>query len=317
MDYMLDPQRLWRGEQAWDAPLALVVLDSASRYPEEPALPACPLIGLGDPGHPFAKHTDCVIEAPVTLEGLTGQVLNKPHAAAVIVDLLRLMPGLDMQQGLSAESMAYGLLQGSAEHAEWMAAQAPGGTHTQEGRVEIARDGRHMKVILDRAEHGNAIDRVMRDALREAFELASLDPEIEQVSLRGEGRTFCLGADLVEFGTTTDPATAHAIRARTLPARWAAQCAGKLDVHVQGGCVGAGLEIAAFAHRMTASPGAWFQLPELAMGILPGAGGCVSLSRRIGRQRTALMVLSGKRISAKQALDWRLVDAIVDHPPGH
>ena len=56
------------------------------------------------------------------------------------------------------------------------------------------------------------------------------------------------------------------------------------------------------------------QLPELAMGILPGAGGCVSLTRRIGRQRTALMILSGRRIGARQALDWGLIDAIVDEP---
>ena len=52
------------------------------------------------------------------------------------------------------------------------------------------------------------------------------------------------------------------------------------------------------------------------MGILPGAGGCVSLTRRMGRQRTALMILSGKRISAQQALSWGLIDAIVDHAPG-
>jgi enoyl-CoA hydratase/carnithine racemase len=76
------------------------------------------------------------------------------------------------------------------------------------------------------------------------------------------------------------------------------------------------LELAAFAHRFTAAPNAWFQLPELSMGILPGAGGCVSLTHRIGRQRTALMILSGKRISVKQALAWGLVDAIVNHSPG-
>ena len=53
-----------------------------------------------------------------------------------------------------------------------------------------------------------------------------------------------------------------------------------------------------------------------ATGILPGAGGCVSLTRRIGRQRAALLILSGKRLSAKQALGWGLIDAIVDQPPG-
>ena len=79
-----------------------------------------------------------------------------------------------------------------------------------------------------------------------------------------------------------------------------------------GACVGAGVEMAGFARRITATKAAWFQLPELAMGLLPGAGGCVSLVRRIGRQRTAWMILSGKRISARQALDWGLVDSLVD-----
>ena len=95
-----------------------------------------------------------------------------------------------------------------------------------------------------------------------------------------------------------------------------APIADKLDVHVQGGCVGAGLELAAYAARFTAAPDAWFQLPELAMGILPGAGGCVSLTRRIGRQRAALMMLSGKRISASTALGWGLIDAIAGDKSG-
>jgi enoyl-CoA hydratase len=76
--------------------------------------------------------------------------------------------------------------------------------------------------------------------------------------------------------------------------------------------VGAGLEIAAFAARLTASPNAWFQLPELAMGLIPGAGGCVSVPHRIGRQRATLMMLSGRRISAITALHWGLIDAIED-----
>ncbi len=81
-------------------------------------------------------------------------------------------------------------------------------------------------------------------------------------------------------------------------------------MHVQGACVGAGLEMAAFAGRLTATSDAWFQLPELAMGLIPGAGGCVSVPRRIGKQRTALMILSGRRINAATALRWGLIDAI-------
>ena len=72
--------------------------------------------------------------------------------------------------------------------------------------------------------------------------------------------------------------------------------------------------MAAFARRITAGPRAWFQLPEIAMGVIPGAGGCISVPRRIGRQRAALMILSGRKIDARTALSWGLVDAIVEDP---
>lgn len=312
----IDASRLWSGEQVPDLPMAFVRLDGLAEWPEAPVLPAFPVIGLGDVAHPVAAMLDCVVEPPVSAEIVATQVQARPMAAAATVQLLRLLPALDLDQGLTAESMTYGLLQGSAEHRDWMAARQRTAGEAGEGRVSVIREGGRLTITLENPAHDNAIDRAMRDALYEALELASLDPEVEHVSLRAAGRTFSMGALLSEFGTTTDPATAHAIRARTLPARMAARCADRLDVHVQGGCVGSGLELAAYARRFTAARNAWFHLPELSMGILPGAGGCASLTRRIGRQRTALMILSGKRISARQALEWGLVDAIVDQPPG-
>lgn len=303
--------RLLGGLERWRGPLALVDLDDTQTLPEAPILPACPVIGFGDPAHPLAGALDAVIEAPVSAAALARQVGAAPNAAAVTAQLLRLLPSLSPEAGLTAESLAYGLLQGAAEHRAWLAGRSGG--HSVERALQVERSGDRLTVTLDDPGSGNAIDRAMRDALYEAFELAVLDTDL-RISLRGAGRTFSLGAELAEFGTTTDPAAAHAIRMQTLPARMIARCADRLDVHVQGGCVGAGLEMAAWAARLTAAPGAWFQLPELAMGLLPGAGGCVSLTRRIGRQRTALLILSGKRISARTALAWGLVDAIVDEP---
>lgn len=313
--WTIEPGRLWSGEAPLDAPLAVIDLGRADGFPDDVRLPPCPLIGLGERGHPSAGMVDTVIEPPVSAAALAAQVLARPHAAATIVQLLRILPGLSPEAGLTAESMAYGLLQGSSEHRAWTAAQ-PGPEERLPGRVEVNRTGNLLLVELDNAGSGNAIDRAMRDALYEAFTLAALDRGIDRVSLRGKGRAFSLGAELGEFGTTSDPATAHAIRMLTLPAWAVARIADRLDVHVQGGCVGAGLELAAWGKRITAAPSAWFQLPELAMGILPGAGGCVALTRRIGRQRTALMALSGKRISAKAALGWGLIDAIVYQPSG-
>lgn len=312
-EFQLDPARLWPGEAPWDAPLAIVDLDSPGEAPEEPLMPACPVLGLGNPDHPFAASCDVLVESPATLDGLVRNIVTHPRAAAVIVQLLRMLPGLPPAMALDAESLAYATLQAGGEHLDWLAAQ-PAAVQHPAGAVRLDRHDAALDIVLDRPDAGNAIDRGMRDGLHDALMLAAADPSIEQVRLRATGRTFSLGADLAEFGTTRDPALAHAIRRLTLPSRAAALCAGKLEVHVQGGCVGAGLEIAAWAARLVATPDAWFHLPELGMGILPGAGGCVSLSRRIGRQRAALMVLSGRRISARKALEWGLVDALVDDP---
>jgi enoyl-CoA hydratase/carnithine racemase len=72
------------------------------------------------------------------------------------------------------------------------------------------------------------------------------------------------------------------------------------------------VELPAFARRVVARPDARFWLPEVAMGLVPGAGGTVSIPRRIGRQRTALLALTGTAIDATTALEWGLVDAVVE-----
>lgn len=310
-DLIVSPARFWIGEARWDQPLAIIDLDAADAWPESWLLPACPVIGVGKRNAPGAGLVDAIIESPITLEGIVSQVKANPIAAAAVVQLLRLLPSLSTEHGLIAESQAYAMLQGSAEHLSWQARNRMGEGGAP-GTVRISRSEDVLDVVLNRLERGNAIDRPMRDALYEAFQLAAIDPSIARVVLRGEGKTFSLGADLSEFGTTGDPATAHAIRTATLPAHMALRIAERLEVQIQGACVGSGLELAAFAGRVVADPKAWFQLPELSMGILPGAGGSVSLTRRIGRQRAALMILSGKRISARTALDWGLVDEIVD-----
>ena len=297
-----------------DWPMAFVDLGKEARDAPGLRLPPYPVIGLGPCDHPLAARLDACLEPRFTPEALLAAVRDQPSAAAVVTQLLRILDHLPDEEGLVAESLAYAVLQGSDAHRRWIAARPPEHAALREGRVTLTRERDILTDTLDRPEAGNAIDRTMRDALHEAFALANADRTIERVRLRAEGRSFSLGADLSEFGTTTDPATAHAIRCVTLPAREALMCADRMEVHIDGACIGAGLELAACAARITASRRAWFQLPELAMGILPGAGGCVSLSRRIGRQRTLLMVLSGRRLGAREALAWGLVDALVDDP---
>jgi len=276
-------------------------------------LPPCPIIAAGPEDHPLAPIFDAVVAPPFTCRQIAEAILAQPMAAAVLAQLLRVIPQLSDEDALTAESLAYATLQGSDPHRRWQKSRVHKAAGPK-GQVNLARRGDRLILTLDRPAAGNAIDRAMRDGLHEGLALANADPEIVHVVLRGNGKAFSLGAELGEFGTTTDPATAHSIRMATLPARAAIGCKDRLEAIIDGACVGAGLELAAFARRITATRRSWFQLPELAMGIIPGAGGCVSLSRRFGRQRTALLVLSGRRLSALRALEWGLVDEIVDDP---
>jgi enoyl-CoA hydratase len=312
-DFRVDPADLLQGAGGLSdhrAPLGFLELRRCPPDLRIAALPPFPLIGLGDRGHAAAAALDAIVEAPVSVEALIRQVTRAPHAAAATVQLLRNLEGLPIECALQLESICYGLLQGSAEYQTWLAGRVVAANALTPGKLHIERHDSVLDLRIDRPEAHNAIDRCLRDQLFEAFTLARLDPEIRSIRLRAVGEHFSVGGDLEEFGTTRDPVTAHLIRSRTLPAVALAPRAGILDVHVQGACIGAGLEMAAFAARVTATADAWFQLPELAMGLVPGAGGCVSVPRRIGRQRAALMILSGRRINAQTALRWGLIDAI-------
>lgn len=307
--FMVDPQDFLLPFARETLPIGVIDLDKAEDGLI--VMPTFPVVGIGDPKHPVAAQLDALIEPPMTLRGLVDCVQANPVAAAVAVQTLRSIGSLSTQAALVAESIAYGLLQGGEEHATWRASRRAEPA-LPAGELRVDRHGRDLDLCINRAPANNAIDRTLRDLLRDAFELAALDSEVERVTLRSMGRVFSVGADLAEFGTTRDPPTAHAIRMATLPAHAIARCAEKLEVHIQGACIGSALEMAAFARRITASPRAWFHLPELAMGVIPGAGGCVSIPRRIGRQRTALMILSGRRIDARTALAWGLIDGLVD-----
>jgi len=137
------------------------------------------------------------------------------------------------------------------------------------------------------------------------------DPH-RRLRLRGNGPAFCAGGDLREFGLTSDPSTAHAIRMLRSPGRLLAQCADRAEITLHGACVGAGIELPAFAGQLNARPDASLRLPEVAMGLIPGAGGTVSISRRCGRQRTAFLALTGRAVDAPTAHSWGLVDRLVD-----
>jgi len=150
----------------------------------------------------------------------------------------------------------------------------------------------------------------LRDELVQALSVAVLDASISNVVLRGNGPSFCSGGDLDEFGTRPDPATAHLTRLARSPARLIHRLRTRMTVQLHGAAFGGGIEMAAFAGTLEAHPDTRIALPEVGLGLIPGAGGTVSMTHRIGRQRTAALALSGRQIDAATALAWGLVDRI-------
>lgn len=298
------------------APIALPALEreSLAAWLERQA---CPVLGLAREGvaHPLACACDAVVTDVADAAALISNIEAAPLTALVLVQLLRISAKLPIGQALLAESLAYATLQSGAEFRRWLAQAArPASLPPEDGQppVLLERHGAHLALQLNRPARRNAVSVAMRDALAEALELIIADASITQVTISGAGPCFSAGGDLAEFGTAPDTATAHAVRStRSVPALLA-RCAQRLTIRVHGAAVGAGAEMAAFAGRIEASSDAFFQLPEIRYGLIPGSGGCVSLPRRIGRQRTAYLALSARRLEARTALAWGLIDALTD-----
>ncbi len=246
------------------------------------------------------------------LAGLRAAVAANPHAATVLAMLLRWSVDLPVAAALDAESLAYSTLLGGPEFARWLAGRGPRPLPPPAGRdpVVVGRVAGTLRITLDRPERRNAYGRELRDALVAALEVAVLDDGIERVVLDGAGPAFCSGGDLDEFGTTPDLVTAHLVRTRAGAAGPLHRIADRVEARLHGACVGAGIELPAFAGRVVAAPDAVFRLPEIAMGLVPGAGGTVSIPRRIGRWRFLYLALSGRGLDAATAQRWGLVDAI-------
>jgi enoyl-CoA hydratase/carnithine racemase len=256
-----------------------------------------------------------VDSVPETLAELTARCERWPHASAVCDDVLRAIdPDGATLAGVITESLAYSTLQAGPEFARWLDERGPTRVPVIADPVVAQRDGDTLHVTFNRPQRHNAFSTDARAALLEALAVAQLDQSVTGIVLSGNGPSFCSGGDLAEFGTFTDPASAHLARTRHSPAivldaltaRFGRACRAR----VHGRVLGSGLEMAAFCGWVEAQGDSVLGLPELGLGLIPGAGGTVSVTRRIGRWRTAYLVLSGRTIDADTALAWGLVDAI-------
>lgn len=297
--------------------------DPALAAPPSLARLACPVLALVASSGQLAWPVDLALaedasdtrllasDATGAAERLARAAAEAPTAAAVLAQLLRTTGDLAAESALVLESMAYSLLLTGTEFRGWLTSRSVPRAQQDGGpTVVVSRQGGQLEVTLDRPAVRNAYNARMRDELAEALGLALLDPSIDRVVLRGNGPSFCSGGDLREFGRSADLAEAHLRRVTRSPAALLHRIGSRTQVRLHGRCVGAGVELAAFCGRVVARADAVLQLPEMAMGTIPGAGGTVSLPRRIGRQRTLLLALSGLALGVEDALRWGLVDAL-------
>nr|WP_245190359.1 enoyl-CoA hydratase/isomerase family protein [Leucobacter exalbidus] len=264
----------------------------------------------------LAQLRSCVGARDVSdaLAEITDAVIAHPTAAIFLTQVLRAGERVGLLEAVNIESFAFSTLLGSNEFQFWLSEVrdpkfvAP--DHIA-NPVLIDRAVEELFIVLNRPERRNAYGRQLRDSLADALRVALIDDSVERVHLSGSGRAFSSGGEISEFGQTPDVGRAHFIRTRAGVGHLIAALGDRLTIEVHGACIGAGIEIAAFGAHVVARGSTVFKLPEVGMGLIPGAGGTASISRRIGRHRTAWLALSARTIAQDRAFEWGLVDELV------
>ena len=151
----------------------------------------------------------------------------------------------------------------------------------------------------------NALSQVMREAIVEGMREANANPAVKAIVLICDGRTFLAGADITEFGK---PPKAPSLREAQDQIEGASK---PVIAAIHGTALGGGLEVALCCHYRVAVPSAKCGLPEVHLGLLPGAGGTQRLPRIVGVEKALDMILNGSHVPARKCLEMGLVDALV------
>ena len=165
------------------------------------------------------------------------------------------------------------------------------------------------QITLNRPDKRNALSTPVREQLADAIDAAGADDDIRCVILTGGPEVFAAGADINELAVKSavdavgDPQIGYWDRVRAFPK--------PLIAAVNGYCLGGGLELALCADIIVAGEGAQFGVPEINLGIMPGAGGTQWLPRVVGKSLAMKMVLSGGFITAAEAQGAGLVADVV------
>ena len=169
------------------------------------------------------------------------------------------------------------------------------------------KQGPVARISLDRPDVLNAFNVQMRDDLSQVLSAVRDDLDVRALLITGQGRAFCAGADLTEFGTAPSQTVARRVR-------WERDIWGQLLVMpvpvvaaVHGYCIGSGIEIALLCDIRIGAGNAVFAMPEVQLGMIPAAGGTQMLPRNAGWSAALDLLYTGRRIGAEEALSLGLL----------
>ena len=179
----------------------------------------------------------------------------------------------------------------------------------EEPLVLVVRDDRVATVVLNRPKQLNALSDELMAAVVDALTQLDADDDVRCIVVAGNDRAFAAGADIGMLSETTPIAAATSDRL----ARWDAirKVGTPLVAAVSGYCLGGGCELAMVCDLIVASETAQFGQPEINLGLLPGAGGTQRLTRAVGKSVAMDVILSGRFLSAREALAAGLVARVV------
>ena len=177
--------------------------------------------------------------------------------------------------------------------------------------IRYSKSGEVAYISLNRPEVHNAYNVQMRDELYLALEAVKDDPDVGVAILKGEGPSFCAGADLTEFGTAPSLAIAREVR-------WERDIWGMffaipkpVIASIHGYCLGSGVEMALLCDIRIAAEGTVFGMPEVSLGMIPAAGGTQTIPRTLGIPKALELLLTRRRFGAPEALEWGLATKVV------
>ena len=178
--------------------------------------------------------------------------------------------------------------------------------------ILYGKHGAVATVTLNRPRVMNAFNVRMRDELFVALEAVRDDPDVRAVVVSGAGeRAFCAGADLTEFGSAPSQAVARQVRWERDVWGLMAGLRKPVVAAVRGYVIGSGVEIACLCDVRVAADDAVFAMPEVALGMIPAAGGTQTLRRAVGVGRAMEMILTNKRVGAAEAKRIGLAHRVV------